>query len=112
MMVLYIVISTIASGGGRYGTQTGFAILLVYAGAYVMVRYSLSALYLIGRPNVSLRRKLWLFFFGTAAAVVLNLLLLTPTRYVALTKLFDNRWQTRELSAHDLAQLSQNTETA
>ena len=36
----------------------------------------------------------------------MNLFLLTPTRYIALAKLFDNRWQTRELSAAQIAQLS------
>ena len=28
--------------------------------------------------------------------IVLNLVLLSPTRYWALAKLFDNRWQTRQ----------------
>jgi hypothetical protein len=79
-------------------------ILLVYLGAYVVVRYGLSALYLIGRSNVSARRKVVLFLLGTPAAIVLNIILLVPTRYVALGKLFDNRWQTRELSATQISQ--------
>lgn len=107
IMVAYIVTSTAWTHGGRYGSHA--LTLLVYLGAYAVVRYGLSALYLIGRPNVSTRRKLLLFFLGTPAAIVLNVLLLVPTRYVALGKLFDNRWQTRELSA---AQISQFREAA
>jgi cellulose synthase/poly-beta-1,6-N-acetylglucosamine synthase-like glycosyltransferase len=100
IMVLYIVLSTVASHGGRYHSHG--VIILAYVGAYAVVRYGLSALYLIGRPNVSNGRKLFLFAFGTPAAILLNVILLTPTRYVALAKLFDNRWQTRELSASQL----------
>jgi cellulose synthase/poly-beta-1,6-N-acetylglucosamine synthase-like glycosyltransferase len=100
IMVLYIVLSTVASQGGRYHSHGG--IILAYIGAYAVVRYGLSALYLIGRPNVSNGRKLFLFALGTPAAILLNVILLTPTRYIALVKLFDNRWQTRELSASQL----------
>jgi cellulose synthase/poly-beta-1,6-N-acetylglucosamine synthase-like glycosyltransferase len=105
MMVCYILVATVASEGGRYFRGGGFA-LLAYVFAYVVVRYALSALYLMGRPNVPASTKWKLFFFGTAAAVFLNVSLLTPTRYVALAKLFDNRWQTRELSAAQMAELS------
>jgi cellulose synthase/poly-beta-1,6-N-acetylglucosamine synthase-like glycosyltransferase len=107
VMVTYILASTISTAGGRYHSHG--QILLAYFGAYVAVRYGLAALYLIGRPRVPLRRKLVLFWLGTPAAIVLNVLLLVPTRYVALGKLFDNRWQTRELSA---AQISQFREAA
>jgi hyaluronan synthase len=95
IMVTYILFSVLG-GAGPYHSHAH--LLLVYLGAYVVVRFGLSALYLIGRPNVSARRKIVLFVFGTPAAVLLNVLLLVPTRYVALAKLFDNRWQTRELS--------------
>jgi cellulose synthase/poly-beta-1,6-N-acetylglucosamine synthase-like glycosyltransferase len=101
-MIAYIMISTVASGGGRYQSHGSF--LLLYLGAYAVVRFGLSALYLIGRPNVALGRKLVLFALGTPAAILLNVILLVPTRYVALGKLFDNRWQTRELSAAQIAQ--------
>jgi cellulose synthase/poly-beta-1,6-N-acetylglucosamine synthase-like glycosyltransferase len=105
IMLAYILLSTLASHGGRYHAHG--AILLVYVAAYVAVRYALAALYLIGRPNVSRRHKLRLFLLGTPAAIVLNALLLVPTRYVALAKLFDNRWQTRELSAAQITQFRQ-----
>jgi hyaluronan synthase len=106
IMVAYIVLATVGSHGARYHHGQ---ILLVYLGAYVVVRYGLCALYLIGRPNVSVRRKLVLFLLGTPAAIVLNAVLLVPTRYVALGKLFDNRWRTRELSP---AQLDEFRQTA
>ena len=102
IMLAYIAFTTASSDGARY--QSHGLILLVYLCAYVVVRYGLSALYLIGRPNVPFRRKVVLFLLGTPAAIHLNVLLLVPTRYVALGKLFDNRWQTRELSALELSQ--------
>jgi len=103
IMLAYIGVSMVGSDGARYHSHGG--ILLVYLGAYVVVRYGLSALYLVGRPNVPFRRKLVLFFLGTPASIFLNVLLLVPTRYMALGKLFDNRWQTRELSPAEISQL-------
>lgn len=79
-------------------TDTGAERLLVlYVGAYLAIRYGLAALYLMGRPNVSRREKVALLLVGTPLAILLNFFLLTPTRYIALTKLFDNRWQTRQV---------------
>jgi cellulose synthase/poly-beta-1,6-N-acetylglucosamine synthase-like glycosyltransferase len=100
LMMTYIVASTVASMGSRYAGHA--EVLLIYGLAYVVVRYGLAALYLINRPGVSFGRKLYLWVFGTPAAVFLNLILLIPTRYIALGKLFDNRWQTRELSLDEL----------
>jgi hyaluronan synthase len=105
MMILYILFESGVSLGGRY--QHTAYILPIYLGAYVLSRYSLSALYLLGRPNVSTRNKWRLFLIGTPLAVFLNIILLTPTRYIALSKLFDNRWQTRELSASDLQRFAE-----
>jgi hyaluronan synthase len=105
IMVTYILVS-ILGGAGRYHSHAH--LLLVYLGAYVVVRFGLSALYLVGRPNVSARRKIVLFLVGTPAAVLLNVLLLVPTRYVALAKLFDNRWQTRELSSAQILRFQQS----
>jgi cellulose synthase/poly-beta-1,6-N-acetylglucosamine synthase-like glycosyltransferase len=100
LMTTYIVTATTLSLGTRYAHH--WYVLLVYAAAYLIVRYGLSALYLINRPRVSLGRKLFLWAVGTPAAVLLNIILLMPTRYIALGKLFDNRWQTRELSTEEL----------
>jgi len=101
LMTSYVVVSTVVTFGARYENHR--LALVAYAGAYVVVRYSLAALYLMGRPRVSLRDKFVLFLVGTPAAIYLNLILLLPTRYVALGKLFDNRWQTRELSPEQVA---------
>lgn len=92
MVLLYIVGSTLSSPDRYHDHLTS---LVLYLGAYVVVRYSLSALYLVGRPGLTGAQKLKLWLVGTPAAVFLNIILLVPTRYVALFKLFDNRWQTR-----------------
>ena len=68
---------------------------LAFIGAYAVIRIALSVLYLAGRPGMSTRQKMLSLFVGTPAAVLLNLLLLMPTRYYALARLHDNRWQTR-----------------
>jgi cellulose synthase/poly-beta-1,6-N-acetylglucosamine synthase-like glycosyltransferase len=72
---------------------------LAFFGAYCAVRFALSVLYLAGRPRMSFRQKLLSLLIGTPAAVFLNLLLLMPTRYYALARLQDNRWQTRQVKA-------------
>jgi len=78
------------------GTGAGDAgVVLTYLAAYAMVRYGIAALYLIGRPCVSRAEKLRLLVVGAPLAVLLNVVLLTPVRYWALLRLFDNRWQTR-----------------
>jgi len=107
LMVGYILFSAVSSHGGRYHAHAWQ--LLVYLSAYVVVRYALSALYLIGRPNVAGGHKLRLFLLGTPAAIFLNVFLLMPTRYIALAKLFDNRWQTRELTAAQITRFQQAT---
>jgi len=71
-------------------------VLVMYVGAYLAVRYGLCALYLSGRPHVSRRAKIVLLLAGTPLAILLNLVLLAPTRYIALFRLTDNRWRTRQ----------------
>src|SRR5262249_51702934 len=101
LMTLYIIGATSLSLGGRYAHH--WDVLVIYFIAYLSVRYALSALYLIGRPRVSVARKLVLWCLGTPAAILLNVILLMPTRYIALGKLFDNRWQTRDVPASSTA---------
>lgn len=72
--------------------QLGF----LFLAAYAAVRYALSVLYLFGRPDMSRKQKLISLIIGTPSAIFLNVLLLMPTRYYALTRLKDNRWQTRQ----------------
>ncbi len=93
-IVLYILASVTSAWSTRYADH--LAVLVVYMSAYIIVRYGLSALYLVGRPRMSGKEKFKSWLFGTPAAVFLNVILLVPTRYVALFKLFDNRWQTRD----------------
>ena len=72
---------------------------LAFVAAYLTVRLALSVLYLAGRPGMSKRQKTVSLLLGTPAAIFLNLLLLMPTRYYALARLHDNRWQTRQVKA-------------
>jgi hyaluronan synthase len=93
------IVAGMVSGHARYSGARGWLALGVYLGAYIVVRWGLSGLYLVGRPGMPARQKWRSFLIGTPAAILLNLFLLTPTRYVALFKLFDNRWQTRTSNA-------------
>ena len=71
------------------------AAALVFLGSYAAVRYALSALYLIGRPDMPRREKLISFAIGTPLAVLLNFFLLMPVRYQALMQVNDSRWGNR-----------------
>lgn len=97
-----LVVAPLVMGAAAWGTFVNanrytahLGALSVYAAAYVVVRFGLSACYLIGRPNMTGRQKWLSFLVGTPAAVLLNVLWLTPIRYWALFKLRDNRWRTR-----------------
>jgi cellulose synthase/poly-beta-1,6-N-acetylglucosamine synthase-like glycosyltransferase len=72
-------------------------VALAFIGAFSVVRLALSVLYLSGRPGMSRRQKLVSLVVGTPAAVLLNLLVLIPSRYYALAKLHDRSWQTRQI---------------
>ena len=100
-MTAYIIIQTAVSVGGRYSGH-GW-VLVAYIGAYLIVRYAGSALYLIGRPMLSRRDKLLCWVVGTPGAIILNAFLLIQIRYIALGKLFDNRWRTREVDPNAVA---------
>jgi hyaluronan synthase len=69
---------------------------LAFMAAFCVVRLALSVLYLAGRPGMSRWQKMVSLFVGTPAAVVLNLLVLMPSRYYALARLQDRSWQTRQ----------------
>jgi cellulose synthase/poly-beta-1,6-N-acetylglucosamine synthase-like glycosyltransferase len=108
LVVTPLVVGYVIANGAKHEQ---LHVLLLYVGAYAAVRYGLAALYLIGRADVSARRKLVLFLLGTPAAIVLNVFVLVPTRYVALAKLFDNRWQTRELTTAQISHLREMVNT-
>ena len=93
-LLVYALVMGVATMTGS-GQSSSPAIWL-YAADYLAIRYALSALYLIGRPNMRTRDKWVSFVIGTPSAIVLNVVLLSPTRYWALLRLFDNRWHTRQ----------------
>jgi hyaluronan synthase len=93
-----VLIAALANIPGVWNGASGEAtsgFVLLYAGSYVAVRYGLAGLYLASRPDIGRREALSMLFVGTLLAILLNLFLLSPTRYWALTRLFDNRWHTR-----------------
>ncbi len=100
-MTGFIVFQVIVTLGGRYAGDH-WQVLVAYIGAYLVIRYAGSALYLIGRPTLSLRDKCLCWIVGTPGAIILNAFLLIPIRYIALGKLFDNRWRTREVDINAL----------
>ena len=95
LMVIWTLVMTALTLGGRYENPGAAFMYLV---AYGIVRYGQSALYLIHRPDITTKQRLWSWLVGTPAATFMNIVLLTPTRYWALTKLNDNSWQSRGLT--------------
>lgn len=71
-------------------------VALGFLGSYITVRLALSALYLVGRPGMPRREKMISLLLGTPAAVLLNLFLLMPVRYLALARLQDRSWRSRQ----------------
>jgi cellulose synthase/poly-beta-1,6-N-acetylglucosamine synthase-like glycosyltransferase len=97
----FLLVFAIAMGASAWsgtGDTSSFTALL-YVIDYLAVRYALAALYLMGRPHMRRREKWTSLLLGTPAAIVLNVALLSPTRYWALARLFDNRWHTRQTPA-------------
>jgi cellulose synthase/poly-beta-1,6-N-acetylglucosamine synthase-like glycosyltransferase len=71
---------------------------LIFALAYVAVKFAVSALYLKGRQDMPRGQKVKSLIIGTPIALVLSLLLMMPIRFYALTRLRDNRWHTRQVT--------------
>lgn len=97
VMIVWALVGFVMTAGARY--EGSFAVTIMYLGAYLTVRFGLSGLYLVGRPDMPLREKVKSFFLGTVQATLLNVFWLMPIRYVALFKLMDNRWQSREVTS-------------
>ena len=69
--------------------------LLLYVGVYLVVRYCMTALYMVERPGLRAHQR-WLgWFLLTPLEAVYNLVFLNPTKYIALVKLRDHHWGTR-----------------
>jgi hypothetical protein len=69
--------------------------LLLYLGVYLVVRYSMTALYMVERPSLRLGQRWPIWFLLTPLEAVYNLVFLNPTKYIALVKLHDHHWGTR-----------------
>lgn len=69
--------------------------LLLYLAVYLVVRYSMTALYMVERPGLRVGQR-WLgWLLLTPLEAVYNLAFLNPTKYIALVKLRDHHWGTR-----------------
>ena len=69
--------------------------LLLYASAYLVVRYAMTALYMVERPGMRLHQRFLTWFLLTPLEAIYNLVFLNPTKYIALVKLRDHHWGTR-----------------
>jgi hyaluronan synthase len=69
--------------------------LLLYLTVYMVVRYGMTALYMVERPHIRPYERLLTWLFVTPLEAVYNLVLLNPTKYIALVKLRDHHWGTR-----------------
>jgi cellulose synthase/poly-beta-1,6-N-acetylglucosamine synthase-like glycosyltransferase/peptidoglycan/xylan/chitin deacetylase (PgdA/CDA1 family) len=69
--------------------------LLLYLVVYCIVRYSMTALYMVERPGLRLRQRFLAWLLLTPLEAVYNLAFLNPTKYIALVKLRDHHWGTR-----------------
>jgi cellulose synthase/poly-beta-1,6-N-acetylglucosamine synthase-like glycosyltransferase len=71
---------------------------LIFAVAYLTVKFAVAALYLAGRQDMPRGQKVKSLLIGTPIALLLSMLLLMPLRFYALTKLQDSRWHTRQVT--------------
>ena len=69
--------------------------LLLYFTVYTVVRYGMTALYMVERPGMRPHERFLTWFLLTPLEAVYNLVLLNPTKYIALVKLRDHHWGTR-----------------
>jgi cellulose synthase/poly-beta-1,6-N-acetylglucosamine synthase-like glycosyltransferase len=94
MVLLWTVLSFAVDSKLQLAHSRGAFVFVI---AYVSVKYAVATLYLAGRPNMSRRQKLLSLIIGTPLAMLISLLMLMPIRFYALTRLHDNRWQTRQV---------------
>jgi peptidoglycan/xylan/chitin deacetylase (PgdA/CDA1 family) len=69
--------------------------LLLYLTVYMVVRYGMTALYMVERPHMRPQERLLTWLFVTPLESLYNLVFLNPTKYIALVKLRDHHWGTR-----------------
>lgn len=73
--------------------------LLLYFIVYMVVRYGMTALYMVERPGMRPHERFLTWLFVTPLEAVYNLVFLNPTKYIALVKLRDHHWGTRGAAA-------------
>jgi peptidoglycan/xylan/chitin deacetylase (PgdA/CDA1 family)/glycosyltransferase involved in cell wall biosynthesis len=73
--------------------------LLLYLAVYAVVRYGMTALYMVERPGMRLHERFLTWVLLTPLEAVYNLVFLNPTKYIALVKLRDHHWGTRGAAA-------------
>jgi peptidoglycan/xylan/chitin deacetylase (PgdA/CDA1 family)/cellulose synthase/poly-beta-1,6-N-acetylglucosamine synthase-like glycosyltransferase len=69
--------------------------LLLYVAVYLVVRYAMTALYMVERPGMRLPERFLTWLLITPLEAIYNLIFLNPTKYIALVKLHDHHWGTR-----------------
>jgi cellulose synthase/poly-beta-1,6-N-acetylglucosamine synthase-like glycosyltransferase/peptidoglycan/xylan/chitin deacetylase (PgdA/CDA1 family) len=69
--------------------------LLLYLAVYLIVRYSMTALYMVERPGLRRTQRFLSWLLLTPLEAIYNLAFLNPTKYIALAKLHDHHWGTR-----------------
>ena len=69
--------------------------LLLYVTVYLVIRYGMTALYMVERPGMRLHERVLTWFLITPLEAIYNLVFLNPTKYIALVKLRDHHWGTR-----------------
>jgi cellulose synthase/poly-beta-1,6-N-acetylglucosamine synthase-like glycosyltransferase len=95
-VLVWAILSFTVDFKGQVGHPRTALIFLV---AYIFLKYAVAALYLVGRADMPRKQKLLSLIVGTPLAMLLSMLLLMPIRFYALTRLHDNRWQTRQVKA-------------
>jgi cellulose synthase/poly-beta-1,6-N-acetylglucosamine synthase-like glycosyltransferase len=66
--------------------------LLLYITVYLIVRYAMTALYMVERPGLRMHDRILTWFLITPMEAIYNLVFLNPTKYIALIKLRDHHW--------------------
>ena len=92
LTITYIFLSSLyAVAHANFHART----LLLYVTVYLVVRYAMTALYMVERPGMKVHQKFLTWFFVTPLEAIYNLVFLNATKYIALVKLRDHHWGTR-----------------
>lgn len=94
LLVGWLALVTALDPGARLAR---WHVLVLYVGAYLVVRFAVAGMYLVDRVDMPRRQKLISWLIGTPASILLNVGLLTPTRYYSLTQLGNTQWANRDV---------------